>query len=183
MPEIYLKQPGFTYGACSRFTKTKERIEKFMQTGNTDKACFPHDMGYGKLKDLAKRTWSDKFLRDKAFEVASNPKYDGYQRGLVLLLYKFSDKKSTASDVSTEPNYQLANGLHRQIIRKFIRRKVYLNFGDNIWGIDLADMQWLSKYDRGIRYLLCAVDLLLNMHGLFLWKKKEELVLLMYLKK
>ena len=56
MPEIYLKQPGFTYGACSRFTKTKERIEKFMQTGNTDKACFPHDMGYGKLKDLAKRT-------------------------------------------------------------------------------------------------------------------------------
>ena len=68
MPEMHLKQPGFTYSACGPFTKNKERIEKFMQTGNTDfiyknelhKACFQNDMAYGKPKDLAKRTKSDK---------------------------------------------------------------------------------------------------------------------------
>ena len=96
MPEMHLKQPGFTYSACGPFTKNKERIEKFMQTGNTDfiykneldKACFQHDMAYGKSKNLAKRTQSDKVLRDKAFEIASNPKYDGYQRGLASVVYK-----------------------------------------------------------------------------------------------
>ena len=73
MPEMHLKQPGFTYSACGPFIKNKERIEKFMQTGNTnfiyknelDKACFQHDMAYGKSKDLTKRTQSDKFLKDK----------------------------------------------------------------------------------------------------------------------
>ena len=86
MPEIHLKQLGFTYGACGPFTKNKERIENFMQTGNPDfiyrdeldKVCFQHDMVYGKSKDLTKRTQSDKVLRDKAFKVASDPKYDGY---------------------------------------------------------------------------------------------------------
>ena len=86
MPEMHLKQSGFTYSACRPFTKNKERIEKFMQTGNTnfihknelDKA-FQHDMAYGKSKDLVKRTQSDKVLKDKAFKIASNPKYDGYQ--------------------------------------------------------------------------------------------------------
>ena len=90
MPEMHLKQPGSTYSAYGPFTKNKERIEKFMQTGNTDfiykneldKACFQHDMAYGKSKDLVKRTQSDKVLRDKAFKIASDPKYDDYQRGL-----------------------------------------------------------------------------------------------------
>ena len=90
MPEMHLKQPGFTYSACGPFTKNKERIEKFMQTGNTDfiykneldKACFQHDVAYGKSKDLVKRIQSDKILRDKAFKIASDPKYDDYQRGL-----------------------------------------------------------------------------------------------------
>ena len=167
MPEMHLKQPGFTYSACGPFTKNKERIEKFMQTGNTDfiykneldKACFQHDMAYGKSKDLVKRTQSDKVLRDKAFKIASDPKYDGYQRGLASMVYKFFDKKSSGSGVATEPNYQLANELHRQIIRKFKRRKVYSSFRDNIWGVDLADMQSLSKYNKGIEYLLCAIDL------------------------
>ena len=101
MPEMHLRQPGFTYSACGPFTKNKERINKFMQTGNTDyickneldKACFQHDMAYGKSKDLIKRTHSDKGLRDKAFDIASNPKYDGYQRGLAFMVYKFFDKK------------------------------------------------------------------------------------------
>ena len=97
MPEMHLKQPGFTSAACSPLTKNKERIEKFMQTGNTDfiykdeldMACFQHDMAYGKSKDLAKRTQSDKVLRDKAFKIASDLKYDVYQRGLTSMVYKF----------------------------------------------------------------------------------------------
>ena len=148
MPEMHLKQPGSTYSTCGPFTKNKERIEKFMQTGNTDfiykneldKACFQHDMAYGKSKDLIKRTQSDKVLRDKAFKIESDPKYDGYRRRLASMVYKFFDEKSSGSGVTTEPNYQLANGLHRQIIRKFKRRKVYSSFRDNIWGVDLADM-------------------------------------------
>ena len=91
MPEMHLKQPGFTYSACGPFTKNKKGIEKFMQTGNTnfiyknelDKACFQHDIAYGKTKDLVKRTQSDKDLKDKVFKIANDPKYDGYQRGLL----------------------------------------------------------------------------------------------------
>ena len=99
---------------------------KFIYKNDLDKACFQHDMAYGESKDLAKRTQSDKVLRDKAFKIASDPKYDGYQRGLASMVYKFFDKKSSGSGVAaTEPNYQLANELHRQIIRKFKRRKVY----------------------------------------------------------
>ena len=96
MPEIHLKQPGFTYSACGPFTKNKERIQKFKETGDTkyiyrnelDKACFQHDMAYGDFKDLPKRIASDKILRDKAFDIAKNPKYDGYQRGLVVELLR-----------------------------------------------------------------------------------------------
>ena len=127
MPKMHLKQPGLTYSVCGPFTKNKEKIEKFMQTGNTDfihkneldKACFQHDIAYGKSKDLAKRTQLDKVLRDKAFKIASDPKYDGYQRGLASMVYKFFDKKSSGSGIVNEPNYQLANELHKPIIRKF----------------------------------------------------------------
>ena len=105
--------------------KIKERIEKFMQTGNTDfiyrneldKACFQHDMAYGKAKDLVRRTQSDKILRDKAFKIASDPKYDGYQRGLASMVYKFFDKKPSGSGIINEANYQLADELHKPIIR------------------------------------------------------------------
>ena len=82
-----------------------------MQTGNTDfidKACFQHDMAYGKSKDLIKRTQSDKVLKDKAFKIASNPNYDSYQRGLASMVYKFFDKKNKGSGMVDEPNYQLA---------------------------------------------------------------------------
>ena len=133
-----------------------------MQTGNTDfiyrneldKACFQHDMAYGKSKDLVKRTQSDKVLRDKAFKIASDPKYDGYQRGLASMVYKFFDKKSSGSGVAAEPSYQFAYELYRQITRKFKKRKVYLSFRDDIWGVDLADMQSLSKCNKEIKYLL-----------------------------
>ena len=141
MPEIHLKQLGFTYSVCGPFTKNKERIEKFMATGNTDfiyknelvKACFQHDMAYGKSKDLAKRTQSGNVSRDKAFKIASDPKYDGHQRELASMVHKFFDKNSSGSGVAAiEPNYQLANELHEQIIRKFKKRKVYSLFRDNI---------------------------------------------------
>ena len=91
----------------------------FIYRNELDEACFQHDMVYGKTKDLAKRTQSDKVLRDKAFKIASDPKYDGYQRGLASMVYKFFDKKSKGSGIINEPNYQLANELHKPVIRKF----------------------------------------------------------------
>ena len=142
--------------------KNKERIQKFIKTGNADfiykneldKAFFQHDMAYGKSEDLRKRTQSDKVLRDKAFKIAKNSKYDGYQRGLASIVYKFFDKKSSGSGITNGPNYQLAEELHKPIIRKFKKRKIYSSFRDNIWGVDLADMQSLSQYNKGIKYLL-----------------------------
>ena len=92
-------------------------------------------------------------------KIASDPKYDGYQRGLASMVYKFFDKKSSGSGIANEPNYQLANELHKPIIKKFKKRKVYSSFRDNIWGVDLADMQVLSKYSKGIKYLPCAIDI------------------------
>ena len=89
-------------------------------------------MAYGKSNYLGKRTQSDKFLRNKAFKIARDPKYDGCQRLLASIVYKFFDKKSSGSGIATEPNYQLANEFHTQTIKKFKRRKVYLPFGDNI---------------------------------------------------
>ena len=104
MPEMHLRQPGFTYSACGPFTKSKERIQKFKQTGDSryiyknelDIACFQHDMAY----DLQKRTAANKVLRDKAFNIAKSRKYDGYQRGLASMVYKFFDKKTKGSGVT-----------------------------------------------------------------------------------
>ena len=100
---------------------------KVMQTGNTnfiyknelDKAYFQNDMAYGKTKDLVKKAQSDKFLKDKSFKIASDPKYDVYQSGLASMVYKFYDKKSSGSGMVNEPNYQLANELYKPVIRKF----------------------------------------------------------------
>ena len=116
-------------------------------------------MAYGKSKFLVKRTQSDKVLRDKAFKIASDPKYDGYQRGLASAEYKFFDKKSSGVGITNEVNYQLANELHKTVIEKCKKRKVYSSFKDNIWGVDLGDMQSLSRYNEGFKYLLCAIDL------------------------
>ena len=166
MPEMHLKQPGFTHSACRPFTKNKDKIQKFKETGNRnyiykyelDKPCFQHDMTYEDFKDLAKRTASDRVLRDKAFNIAKNPKYDGYPRGLSSMIYKFFDKKSASfSDKSVadsgvnmhannESPLDLAEELHKPIIRKFKKRTVYSRFKDNIWGANLADKQLISKF-------------------------------------
>ena len=182
MPEMHLRQPRFVYSACGSFTRHKKRIKEFKRTGDTryiyrnelDKACFQHDSTYADHKDLINRTEAGKVLRDKAYDIASNPKYDGYQRGLASMVYKFFDKKSTAEPSSlehmgsgfkklkntTKSNSSiLADELHKPIIKKFDKRKVYSQFKDNIWGVDLADMQSLSRKNKGIKYLLCAIDL------------------------
>ena len=112
-------------------------------------------MAYGKSKELSKRTQSD-----KASKIANNSKCDGYQKGLASMAYKFFDKKvSSGSVIGNEPNYQLANELHQTIIKKFKKRKVYSSIRENIWSVDLADIQWLSKYNKGIKYLLCIIDI------------------------
>ena len=178
MPEMHLRQPQFTCSACGPFTKHKQRIQKFKETGDTnyiyknelDKACFAHDAAYSDSKDLTKRTVADKILRDKAFNIAKDLKYDGYQRGLASMVYKFFDKKSALlADKSTEgsgvnikltpQNQKLAEELHEPVIKKFEKRKVHAAFKDNIWGADLADMQLLSRYNKGIRFLLCVIDI------------------------
>ena len=104
---MHLRQPGFTYSACDPFKKRKQIIQKFMQTGDAnyiyrnelDKACFQHDTIYSDSKDLAKRTQSGKVLKDKAFAIANNPKYDGYQRGLASMVYKLFGKKSRGTGI------------------------------------------------------------------------------------
>ena len=151
MPEMHLRQPGFTYSACGPFTKIKDRIQKSKETGDTsyiyknerDKACFQHDMAYGDFKDLKRRAASDKISKDKAFNIAKNPKYDGYRRGLASMVY----------------NLQLAEELCKPIIRKFKKEKVYSGFRDNIWGADLVDVQLISKFNKGYRFLLCVIDI------------------------
>ena len=108
---MHLRQAQFTYSACRPFTKRKQRIQKFKETGDTnyiyknelDKACFADDAAYSDSKNLTKRTIADKILRAKAFNIAKDQKYDGYQRGLASMVYKFFDKKSASpADKSTE---------------------------------------------------------------------------------
>ena len=173
MPEMHLRQPRFVYSASGPFTRHKERIKEFKRTGDTryiyrnelDKACFQHDSAYADHKDLINRNEADKVLRDKAYDIASNPEYDGYQRGLASMVYKFFDKKSMGSGFKKLKNTAkpsssiLADELHKLVIRKFKKRKVYSQFKDNIWGVDLADMQSLSRKNKVIKYLLCAIDL------------------------
>ena len=141
MPEMHLRQPRFVYSACGPFTRHKERIKECKRTGDAryidrnelGKAYFQHDSAYADHKDLINRTEADKVLRDKAYDVASNPEYDGYQRGLASMVYKLFDQKSTAEPSSLErmgsgfkklkntakPSSSiLADERHKPIIRK-----------------------------------------------------------------
>ena len=108
MPAMHLKQPGFTYSACEPFTKNKERIQRFKETGDTSyiyknelgKTCFQHDMVYGDFKDVTKRPFADKVLTEKAFKICSDQNYDRYQRRIASMVYKFFDKKSQGSGIA-----------------------------------------------------------------------------------
>ena len=183
----------------------KKELKKIEQTGDTryiyrnelDKAWFQHDSVYADHKDLLNRTKSDKVLRDKTYNIASNPEYDGYQRDLASMVYKFLDKKSIGSGITKSSSLErvnklkdsslervnklkdssliLADELHKPVIKKFEKRKVYSQFKDNIWGRDLADMQSLSKKNKGIKYLLCAVDLFSKYAFVVPLKDKKEI--------
>ena len=128
MPEMHLKQTGFTYSACGPFTKYCKRIQKFKEAGNLKylyrnelgKTCFAHDAAYSDSKDLAKEAIWDKILTDRAYEIARNHIYHGYQRALASMIYKIFDEK-TGSEVSV--NEELAEELHKPVIKKIKRRK------------------------------------------------------------
>ena len=155
MLEIQLRQPGFSFSVCRLFSKNKEPIQKFKETGGSnyiyqnklDKVCFQHDMAYEDFKYLPKRTIADKISCDKAFNIAKNPKNDGCQRGLGSMVYKFFDKNSSNtnkgtginSDVVSESE-ELANELHKPLIKKFKKRKLHSPFMGNMCGADLPDM-------------------------------------------
>ena len=165
MTEMHLRQPQFVYSACSPLTRHKERIKEFKRSSDTryiyrnelDKTCFQHNSAYADHKDLINRTKSDKVSRDKAYDIASNLEYDGYQIGLASIIYKFFDKKSMGSGIASSSI--LADELHKPGIKNFHKRKIYSQLKDNIWGVDLADMQSLSRKNKSIKYLLCAIDL------------------------
>ena len=145
---MQLRQPQFTYSACGPFTKHKQRIQKFKETGDTnyiyknelDKACFAHDAAYSDSKDLTKRTIADKILRNRAFNIAKDPKYDGYQRGLASMVYKCFDKKSSGSGAKhvitkiSPQNQQLAEELHKPIIRN-LKKERYMQHLKIIFGV------------------------------------------------
>ena len=165
MPALHLKQPRITDTTLEPFTKHRERIQKFRETGNLKhlyrnelrKVCFAHDTAHSDNKDLAKGAIADKILKDRACEIARNRGYDRYQRALGSMVYKFFDKKTGSGAVATSKvgmsvNEQLAEELHEPVI-KFKRRKVYPIFKDNIWVADLAKMEPLSSKNKNIKYL------------------------------
>ena len=105
----------------------------------------------------------------KASDIAKNSKHDGYEHALASMVYKFFNKKTSVcsiknknlsdqrpSDLTTR---QLAEKLHKPIIKKFNKRKVQSSIIDNIWGADLSVMQLVSKFNKGFRFLLCATDI------------------------
>ena len=113
-----------------------------------------------RVKILQKEPLRIKIKKNRAFDIAKDPQYDGYQRGLASMVYKFFDSKVSGGGAKLIPeNEQLANELHKPIIRKFEKRKVYSTFKDNIWGVDLSDIQLLRKYNKGIRFLLFVIDI------------------------
>ena len=163
MTELHLKQPEFSYSVCGTFTKHCKRIQIFRETGNLkhlyrnklDKSCFAHGAAYSESKNLAKRSISDRILKDGAYEITRNHGYDGYQRALASMGYTFFDKK-TGSGASV--NEKLAEELHKPVTKKFERRKVYARFENNVCTADLAQMEASPSENRNVKYLLCIIE-------------------------
>ena len=134
--------------------KVREKEDsRYIYQNELDKACFQYDIAYEDTRDLNRRTAADKVLHYKALDIAKNPKYDGYQHGLVSMVYKSFDKKTSGGTVKNE------NKLAKPVIRKFNKRKAHSPFIDNIWDVDLADMQLISKFNKVFWFLLCVIDL------------------------
>ena len=135
MPELHLVDPIVKKIVhVDHFQNTHKEFKIFkiqasyIYNNDLDKACFQHDMAYNKFKDLEKRTQSGIVLKNKTLKIASNPKYNGYERGLASMVYKFFDKKSKRARIKNEikENQQLANELHKPIIRMFKKEKFIL---------------------------------------------------------
>ena len=148
MPEMHLRLTSKDLHIVLVFHSVK-KDSRYIYQNELDKACFQHDMAYGDFKDLNGRTFVD-----KVFNIAKEPKYDGYVCKLASMVYKFFDKKTSGSGIKNEniSNKELAEELHKPIIRKFNKIKVHSPFIDNIWGIDLADMQLISKSNKRFRF-------------------------------
>ena len=111
---------------------------------------------FGDIKDLNRRTATDKVLHDKVFDIAKDPRYDGYQSGLASMIHNFFGKITSGGGIKNIPNKELAEELHKPIIRKSNKRKLHSPFIDNIWGAGLAYMQLIGKFNKGFRFLLCV---------------------------
>ena len=151
MPEMHLRQPRFVYSACGPFTRHKERIKKFKQTGDTrylyrnelDKACLQHDSAYADNTDLINKTKADKVLRDEAYDIASKPEYDGYQRSLASMVYKFFDSKVASPDKKSTAKPSAFNKIIKQSNRK--PNKIWVDQGGEFYNCDFK--KWLSSND------------------------------------
>ena len=136
-------------------TKTKKTGDsRYIYRSKLDKACFQRDMPYRGFEDLTRRTAADKISLEKAFNIAKKPIKDSYERGLASIFHKFYDKNTSCWTVKNEniSNKELAEELHKPIIRKFNKSKVHSPFTDNIWGADLAYKQLISTFEKGFRF-------------------------------
>ena len=185
--EMHLWDPKVKkHSACGPFTRHQKRIDMFMKDGRLshilknrlDAACFQHDSADAKYKDRASRRQSEVVLENKALKIATDPGVNGYQRGLASMVYKFFNESTKRPGINLQANSLnnevLVEELHKPIIKNFKRTKVYSSFKDNIWGVDLTDLQLISKYNKGIRYILCVVDLFSRYAWVIPLKNKKE---------
>ena len=186
------RELGFTYSTCGPFTKNVNHFHlRCIYQNKLDKACLQHDMGYGDFEYLLRRTTSHKISCDEAFNITKNPKYDGYQRGLASMVYKYFDERNSAtrankfagSGVKNVSDQQFVEELCKPIIKKIKKRKVQSPIILNNWGW----WSWWYVINKhiyeGIRFCYVLSIFLVNRHGLFLWKIKEVLQLLVLFKK
>ena len=136
-------------------------------------------MVFGDFRDFTRRTASDKILRDKAFNIAKNLKYTGYQLGLASMVFKLFDKKSSGSCIKygNMSDQQLVEEFHKPVITKFNKRKVQPPFIDNIWGADIDNMQLIGKFNKEIRFLLCVIDISIKYAWVIPLKDKKDITI------
>ena len=161
MLETNLKHPGFTYSACGPFTRSKSLCKPEIKILFMKMNSIRLDTAHGKSEDLIKRTQSDKVLRGKASKIANDAKFDGYQRGLASIVSKFFENNLVEVVLLINQIFNWQMNFINQFFKKNKKIKVCSSFRVNIWGVDLADMELLRKYNKRIKYSLCAIDILL----------------------
>ena len=187
IPEMLFRQPGFTYSAGGPFSKNKQRIQKFKETGDLryiyqnelDQACFRHDMVYGDFKDINRRIFADKVLYNKAFNIAEDPNTMDINVDFLQWFINSLIKERLVKVLKNEniSNKKSGKQLHKPIIRTFNKRKEHSPFIDNIWGADLAEMQLTSKFNKGFRILLFVIDIYSKYPWVISLKNKESIAI------